>query len=155
MAPVQNDYSEHVDGVLYGQSQKGEIISILLDTSFLVAYFDRRDVNHPRALELLKSIEENEHEVAFISDYVFDETMILLKKYLGTRLAGEKREQLLCSSELILTDQEVFENAWLLFRKNEKLSFTDCTLVAQMKHPEIEEIVSFDSDFRGFVSVVY
>ena len=131
----------------------GDLI-ILLDTSFLIAYFDSRDANHQKALKVLKEIENNEYGTPFISDYIFDETVTILKKYLGTKLASEKGDDILKAFERIAFTTLLFDETWVLFRKTQKLSFTDCSIVCLMKKYRIEYLTTFDSDFGSTVTIV-
>jgi predicted nucleic acid-binding protein len=59
---------------------------ILLDSSFIMAYSNEADVNHAKALSIIKDIERDKHGTPIITDYVFDEvvTVMLMKtKKLG------------------------------------------------------------------------
>jgi len=54
---------------------------IFVDTGIFVAYVNKRDVNHKRAVEILEDIMRGKYGKAYTSDYVFDEavTFALLK----------------------------------------------------------------------------
>ena len=55
-------------------------MEIFLDTSFLVAFYNKKDKNHSEARRLIS--EADKHTSFVISDYVFDEilTVLLLMK---------------------------------------------------------------------------
>jgi predicted nucleic acid-binding protein len=59
-------------------------------------------------------------------------------------------------AELLHVDEEVFSDAWTLFRRYaaKGLSFTDCTIVALMKRAKIDVLLSFDRSFDGIVKRV-
>lgn len=132
----------------------GDYISVLIDTSFLVAYYDSRDNNHQRSTELLKDIETRKFGSTFISDYIFDETITLLKKYIGNKRATEKGNDILNSLELIEVDTAVFNSAWDISKKFDELSFTDCTSIALMKRYDISYITTFDAELKKVVNVL-
>lgn len=43
---------------------------IMLDASFVVAYFNTRDQNHERAKKVAKTLDDNDEEL-YITDYIF------------------------------------------------------------------------------------
>lgn len=132
----------------------GDDISVLLDTSFLVAFYDLDDVKHARAVELLAELEAGSYGGLFISDYIFDETITLLKKYVGIHKTNEIGNYLLNSVEMANVDKEVFKHTWELSKKFEKLSFTDCSSICLIKYYNITYIATFDSDFSSSVNVL-
>ena len=132
----------------------GDLISLFLDTTFLVAYYNERETNLARVVELLKNIETKQFGASYISDYIFDETITLLKKYLGNKRATDKGIGILKSNELLKVDSQVFADAWNLSKKFDGLSFTDCTNVALMKHYNIDFIATYDSGFDGIVKIL-
>ena len=119
---------------------------IILDSSFLVSYFNTRDQNHPQAVKLMKKI----HEPLCMTDYIFSEvvtvSLIRLKSLDGASKIGEI---LLKSMKMINVEKSSFDNAWSLFCKQKEtvLSFTDCTTVSVMQENDIEKIATFDEDF--------
>jgi len=134
-------------------------MSIFVDTGLFVAFHNTKDVNHSRALEIMKNIVTGKLGSAFTSDYVFDEavTTALVRTRrpetaltVGRLIQGEFTTPFLV---VLRVNATVFKEAWKLFsRYAEKgLSFTDCTSVALMSMKDIESIVSFDTDFDGIV----
>ena len=106
---------------------KGDLISALLDTSYILAFYNLDDDNNNSATELAKEITEGTFGTSSISDYVFDETIALLKKYVGHKRANEIGDYFLSSLSFYWCDQQVFAAAWYLSKKLGQLSFTDCT----------------------------
>ena len=127
---------------------------MLLDTSFLVAYLDSRDQNHKSASALIKELESGKYGALFISEYAFDELMTVLRKHIGHKRTVLSGQHILDSIELVGIEQAVFRFAWELFKKHEKLSFTDCYQAALIKHLDIGYIATFDSDFNHIVKVL-
>lgn len=105
-------------------------------------------------MELLKELDDGKYGTKFISDYIFDETITLLKKYLGNKKATEKGSDILNSTELLKIDSTAFNHSWELSKKFDQLSFTDCTNIALMKHFNIDYLATFDSGFDGIVKVL-
>lgn len=124
-------------------------MSILLDTSFIFAFFNKKDEHHESADKIMQALRNGLFGKLFISDYVFDEFVTLAGAHLRFDLAEEWGQTLLNSSsiELLTTDKTEFDEAWKLFIRYKELSFTDCTLLAISKHFGIDNIASFDSDF--------
>ncbi len=135
---------------------------IFIDTCVFIAYVNKRDINHDRAIELLEDIMRGKYGKAFTSDYVFDEAVTYalmktkdIKKALnvGRLILGD--DKLPRFLEILFVDKVIFNRAWELFLKYKKLSFTDCTSIALMNEHEIKYIASFDSDFDGIVARIY
>ncbi len=124
---------------------------IILDTSFVVSYFNERDENHLKAAELMKSIANLKFGPVYTTDYIFDETVtvgfIRLKNLVK---AVEIGNYLLKSLRIIEVEKTGFYKAWEIFRKQKTtdFSFTDCTTISVMKENEIKNIATFDEDFK-------
>lgn len=118
---------------------------IILDTSFIISYFNTRDQNHSKAAKLMKQMQEP----LCLTDYIFDETvtvsLIRLKSIEKTSKIGD----MLKSLRIIDVEKSGFDKAWDLFckQKDTTLSFTDCTTIAVMQENYIEKIATFDEDF--------
>jgi hypothetical protein len=125
---------------------------ILLDTSFIVAYYSSRDKYHNRAMELMRDIVEGSYGAIMITDYVFDETITTVASFNGVDAATRVGIELLDTIEMIGIKSDNFTEAWKLFKaqRNTRLSFTDCTNVAVMRSSEIAKMATFDSDFKAF-----
>ncbi|MBS3068475.1 type II toxin-antitoxin system VapC family toxin [Candidatus Micrarchaeota archaeon] len=133
---------------------KGDFISVLLDTSYLLAFYSLDDDNNNSATELAKEITEGTFGTSSISDYIFDEAITLLKKHVGHKRANEIGDYFLNSSSFYRVDQQVFAASWSLSKKFERLSFTDCSNIALMKHYNIDYLATFDSGFDGIIKVL-
>jgi uncharacterized protein len=137
-------------------------MSIFVDTGLFVAFHNTKDVNHSRALEIMKNIVTGKLGSAYTSDYVFDEavTAALVRTRrpeialtVGRMIQGEFTTPFLV---VLRVNAAAFKEAWKLFsRYAEKgLSFTDCTSVALMSMRDVESMVSFDTDFDGIVPTI-
>ena len=128
-------------------------MSLILDTSFIIALNDAGDFNHKHAQSLRARIEDKEFGRCYFSDYIFDELMTLMmarsihnKKIMdiGDALLGDE------TIELLKVDKEVFMQSWGLFKISSNLSFTDCTTIILANAFNVKNIASFDSDFDRF-----
>ena len=124
-------------------------MSIMLDSSFLLAFFNEEDINNKRAVLLMQKLREGSFGKTFITDYIFDEFVTLAAKRARIDLAIEWGQAILNSQkiELLTTDNGEFQTAWSLFQQYKGLSFTDCAIVSVSRHFNIDNIASFDSDF--------
>jgi len=123
---------------------------IFLDSSFLIAYYNSTDEHKNKALDIMDNLIADKYGTPYISDYVFDEVVTILfvrnkDKSIATTLGEILRESL----EIINVNEELFGNAWTLFRnqKDTNFSFTDCTNLAIMQYKGILQIATFDEDF--------
>ncbi len=123
---------------------------ILLDTSFIVSYYNIRDENHDKAIELMKEIESGKYGDICITDYIFDECItVILVRIKNLEKTVEIGSLLRKSTTVLRVENDIFEDSWDIFRsqKNTTLSFTDCTTLALMVKENIKNIATFDEDF--------
>lgn len=136
-------------------------MSVFVNTCLFVAARNKRDVNHRRAVELLKAVLEGEYGQAYTSDYVFDEAVtVALRRTRRMDVAIMTGRLILASHPRIMllnVDYELFNMAWEKFQRlaGRGLSFTDCTTLAIMERYGIEYIMSFDHHFDGLVKRIY
>ena len=128
-------------------------MSLILDTSFLLALNDAGDFSHNNANSLKIRVKDKEFGQCYISDYIFDELMTLMRaksislnkiKDIGDSLLSDK------TIELLKVDKEMFLQSWDLFKKSNELSFTDCSTITLSKEFGIRTVASFDSGFDRF-----
>ena len=118
---------------------------IILDTSFIISYFNTRDQNHSKATKLMKQM----HEPLCLTDYIFDETVTVSLIRLKSIEKASKIGDMLRSLRIIDVEKSGFDKAWDLFckQKDTALSFTDCTTISIMQENYIDKIATFDEDF--------
>jgi len=120
---------------------------IILDTSFIVSYFNTRDQNHLKAVKLMKKM----HEPLCMTDYIFGEVVtVSLIRLKSLDKASKIGKILLKSLKIINIEKTIFDSAWSIFCKQRGtvLSFTDCTTISAMLENDIEKIATFDGDFE-------
>jgi len=129
---------------------------IFLDSSVLVSYEVDGDINHEKAVKLIREIAKGKFGEVFTSDYIFDETItVTFVKAKSLSKAITVGNYIKDSTEVLKVDESVFENAWELFKrqKGTKLSFTDCTTLNAMEERNISNIATFDEDFKKIKTV--
>ena len=133
-------------------------MSVLIDTSALIAARNAEDRNHKSAVDNMTSALKGEYGKVFTSDYIFDEAVTLA--YMRT---GSKRFALdigLFARARPITMRFIepidFDRAWELYNQydDKNLSFTDCTNIALMERLDIESMFTFDSEFKGIVNII-
>ena len=124
-------------------------MSLILDTSFLIAIYSERDEHHSTARRLLPKLQSKEYGQTYISDYIFDEFVTFLRarsypestlQAIGDRLKAED------SSHFLHINECIFSKSWELFKKY-PLSFTDCTTIILTEEFGIHHVASFDAGF--------
>lgn len=128
---------------------------ILLDASFLYAYYNEQDVHHKRAIELSKELKQAPNEI-IILDYIFDEVMSVslnrLKNINKVKIIGN---DILSSLGILYINEETFQKAWNIFsnQTDTSFSFTDCIIIAFMNLHNIKNLVSFDKEFLNIKDI--
>ena len=127
---------------------------IFLDSSVVIAYKIKSDINHAKAVEIIKKIME--HDKIIVSEYVFAEVVTVLSLKEGLKVAVDVGEGLRNAKEVeILKLGNMFEQAWEIFiEKGKYLSFVDCSSIAIMRNIGIKKIVTFDKDFKDIKGIV-
>ncbi len=124
---------------------------IILDSSFIVAYYNTADSNHNKAIGIMKGLGAGEYGDIFITDYIFDETVtvafVRLKNLNKTVEIGGAVNSLAKTSYI---GKDIFEDTWKLFKgqTGTRFSFTDCSTLSMMKKEGIKNIATFDEDFK-------
>ena len=121
---------------------------IFVDTGAWYALVDNRDPAHVRA----SSFFAHNTMPLITSNFVFDETVTLIRKRLGWQNAYDFGVRLRSSERLdivpVLEPDE--QKAWIFFGKyyDQDFSYTDCTCFALMQRLKISTVFSFDHHFR-------
>lgn len=127
-------------------------MSIFIDASYLIGYYNKEDKHHQRAMGLSGIFSGKEFGTVYISDYIFTETMnYLITRTKSRELAIELAGYIFNSEmEIIYMDKTIFQKAFELFGQRKNLSFTDCTTIEIMRAYGIKSIATFDSGFGQF-----
>ena len=128
-----------------------------LDSSFLVALIDSRDLHHTKAATLLDKIEEQDAEL-FASDVVINEVLSVFAKRCESRKAVHQFEDLvtkfkkvlgplpiLCLYELLPQHHHTIME--MIIDYSARLNFHDCLIALFLQEVPEVNLITFDSDF--------
>lgn len=124
---------------------------ILLDSSFLVAYYNTRDAHHEAAARVMSDLTAGKWGKALLLEYVFLEVATVLMARRGREVANRVTAVLLQADEVELVPcSEIFLEAFDTFRAQpgRALSFTDAAIVTVARRRKTPTIATFDHDFR-------
>lgn len=126
------------------------IFRYFVDTSAWYALIDSQDPDHH---EISNCIQKNQ-SFLITSDYIFDETVTLLRYRLGWKTAHVFGATILAGKSAIITpiSNRDKTQAWQIFSdyQDQKFSFTDCTSFALLQRLKITTVIAMDSDFGTF-----
>lgn len=129
---------------------------IVLDSSFLVAYHNTRDVHHGAAARLMGRLLAGEWGRSLLLEYVFLEVVTVLVSRRGLRAANEVATRLLEARDVdFVPCSDLFLEALQVFRSQteNRLSFADAAIVAVARQHRPGLVATFDADFRGLEGV--
>lgn len=124
---------------------------IILDTSFLVAYFNQGDENHPKVMKIMEEIVGRKFGPMCMTDYIFNETVtVAMIKMKDLQKATRIGDYTIKALKMIRVGEDTFLQAWKIFQsqKGTRLGFTDCTTISVMKYHGIDNIATFDKDLK-------
>ena len=133
-------------------------MSVLCDTSFLLAARNLRDANHDRAVQLLRELLRGEHGRPHVTDFIFAEavTIALARTNrhsaavgMGDMLQQERDGRRLFTWHHVTPAQ--VDTAWAELRRHadKALSMTDWMSIVVARELELDAILSFDEGFDG------
>jgi len=139
------------------------LTSTFIDSNIFIAFANTRDRDHARSLELLDEVRRGEFGLPYTSDYVFDEAVttalvrtgrVTTAVKVGKIILGSKEGSIPSFARLVRVDERVFSEAWTNFETGrfKGLSFTDHTILAQLKEFKIDTLMSFDTGFDGLAA---
>lgn len=129
---------------------------IFVDTSFWVAFRNRRDSDHEQATRLLAT---HGRALLVTSNQVRGETWTFLRRRAGHAAAVAFLDALDRSDavrvEVVTAEMESRALRWLRRHDEREYSFVDASSFALMKSLRIREALAFDGDFAaaGFVEL--
>ncbi len=124
---------------------------IVLDSSFLIGYYNERDAHHPTARALMDRLLAGAWGKGLLLEYVFLEivTVLLVRRDLAVAarigrllLAAEELEFVPCS-DLFVETMEVFST-----QAGTRFCFADAAIAGVARSRAAGRILSFDEEFR-------
>lgn len=123
---------------------------IFVDTSFWVAFRNRRDDRHARASQLL---ERHGGQPLLTTNHVRGETWTFLNRKIGHASATGFLDDLVSSPrvrvEFVTPDLEDDALRWLRRHDERAYSFVDATSFLLMRSLALAEVLTFDHDFAA------
>lgn len=124
---------------------------ILLDTSFIVAFHNSRDVHHAAAKPVMSDILSGKWGQALLLEYIFLEVATVLLVRRGLPVASSVASVLLQAREIdFIPCSEIFLDTLETFRnqRETKLSFADAAIVTAASSFNAETVATFDGEFE-------
>ena len=116
---------------------------IVLDSSFLIAFYLAQDSQHKNALKLA---EQNIEETALLSETILFETLTVLNYKAGIELAKEAYQELMANKYVRFfhfTELEKDEILNEFFNQKSKLSFADVSVIYLARKSK-SKVLAFD-----------
>lgn len=126
---------------------------VILDTSFLVAFFRKNDVHHSAAFEAAKMYKG---KVKIVSFLVFQEFISLLNRKVSTKIAATLAKQLLRGDnniEIYKLDEAYLDQVLKLYGElgPHTLSYIDVSLIHLARELELP-VLTFDKDLENVLA---
>ena len=123
-------------------------MKIFVDSSFIIALVNENDSLHDKSLEYVDLIEKND---CYISNLVINEVITVIGNKIDLETALSAFD-LINDIFHIINEYEIKDfnsNTMLIYEKHgTKLSFTDCSIIVDMHYHKIENLLSFDKEFK-------
>ncbi len=129
---------------------------VILDSSFLIAYHNTRDVHHADACGAMEDLLAGVWGRGLLLEYVFLEVVTVLFARRGLPVASMVATVVLEARELdFVPCSELFFDTLETFRNQGKarLSFTDAAIVTVARREDVGFVATFDRDFLGVEGV--
>jgi predicted nucleic acid-binding protein len=129
---------------------------VVLDSSFLIAYHNQRDVHHQAAADAIERLLAGAWGTALLLEYVFLEVVTVLLARRGLDTASRVASILLEARELdFVPCSDIFPETLETFRgqRDGTSSFTDAAIVTMARKSGGAQVATFDADFRGIEGV--
>jgi predicted nucleic acid-binding protein len=131
--------------------------TVFVDTSALLAVFDRSDQWHEKAEGYWTSsvVQSLPRPRILLTDFIIDEAATRIRSKVGHDKAVEAVRLLLGlvergAFELLYINATRFKSAWEIFQEypDQDFSFTDCTSFVVCQEEKVTVAFTFDADFK-------
>jgi predicted nucleic acid-binding protein len=129
---------------------------IVLDASFVVAYFNEDDAHHGRAAAVWPELVAGAWGPVLLPEYIFVEVVTVLAARTRLDRAAARGVELLDAAEFeFVPCSPLFLDAFEVFRtqRGTQLSFADSGVVAVARARGAEHVATFDDDFRRVAGI--
>ncbi|MGA3210847.1 MAG: PIN domain-containing protein [Terriglobales bacterium] len=124
---------------------------IVLDSSFLIGFYNERDVHHQAASSLMDRFLAGAWGRGLLLEYVFLETESVLLMRRDLSVAVRVGRILLDAGELdFVPGSDLFLDSWDCFcnQRRTRLSFVDAAVANAARKRADGQLLSFDGEFR-------
>lgn len=128
-------------------------MTILLDTGFVFAFLNQQDESHREAVALVARIARREWGTPIITEFVIAELLSLIRARTGSAVVEQAARAFLPLPTSTLRGLmlapiggALLGKTWETFEKyrDQKVSFTDASLLVAMREMRAERIATFD-----------
>lgn len=148
-----------------GTAERLVVNMIFLDSSFYIALVNANDGHYDRSADLLNEIKVGSYGSPYTSNYIMAESAIVAAVRTNkNQEAIEGIRSFFMGENVIATmlrsNEELENNSWDLFckvnvsKRDQPMSYVDCTNVVFAQHYHIGMIISFDAHFEGWLKQV-
>jgi predicted nucleic acid-binding protein len=135
-------------------------MSVLIDTGVVYAFLNYRDQRHRDAVGLVDRIAKREFGAPFVTDHVVDELLTLVRARTRSKRLEDAARRFLPMPDpqvrgltALSLGGAVLDKAWLVYDRyrDQRISFTDATLVATLRELNIDKLATFDARLPAIV----
>lgn len=123
-------------------------MKLFVDSSFIIAYLNENDSLHEKSMEYVDLIESNQ---CYVNNLIVNEVITVLGNKTGVEMAIKAYEFISLFFNVI-NEYDFYKfnlGNLLIYKKyNTNLSFTDTSIIYCMDKEKIENLISFDKEFK-------
>ena len=127
---------------------------IFLDSSYILSLIFENDINHLKAMQIRYVLED---EAKMINNTVLNEVLNRIDSNNSKIEINYIINRLLSLHKIDFLNYDDYITSIKIFRYyNQSINFSDCTILKSMFENNINQIISFDSDFdkiKGIINV--
>jgi uncharacterized protein len=125
--------------------------SIFTDTSALIAFLNKKDQHHIRAVSILETIMTGSSTL-LITTHIFAETVTRIERKISAEQVVRAGTMIRKNAriKIVVPQEDIIDHAWNIFEKyqDQEFSFVDCISFAVMKENRLTKAFAFDKHFK-------
>ena len=141
-------------------------MGIFLDTGFYIGLIDPTDKYYKRSFDLLKGLQTGKFGLIYTSSFIMAESATLVAaRTKKNPIAIKEIENFFLGDKQIATilrlNEKNEKDAWEIFqkinveKKSKVVSFIDCSNIVLCRNYSIDNILSYDPHFDGWLTRVF
>lgn len=123
---------------------------VVIDSSFLIAFYNEEDSQHRKALEVVSKIGD---KIVLLHPYVVEEVATVLTYKSGISDAKKFLENFLNSENINISRVDIKEEIEFFNKLNKKISFTDSAIIKMSKEKNIP-VLTFDKQIISILNTI-